>query len=238
MSSGIHERETAIAAADATCPRCGKPREPDHRYCLDCGLALPTVVGRIPELRRRWLRRVGWYPGDWVWISLLTLIVAAVGAAGAIAVTEHREGAKRNVFTAPTASVAVAEPTVVPTTPRTGDTSTLPSAPEPKSTGATAGTGSRNERLHWPADENGWTIVLVSYPKTTGRPSALATAARGAKSGLRQVGILDSGRYASLQPGYYVVFSGIYASKADADAGVGTARGAGFGGAYSRQIAR
>ena len=42
----------------------------------------------------------------------------------------------------------------------------------------------------------------------------------------------------SLQPGYFVVFSGIYASKADADAGVGTARGAGFGGAYSRQIAR
>jgi hypothetical protein len=125
----------------------------------------------------------------------------------------------------------------VPTTRATGDTSTLPIAPEPKTTGAAAA-GSRNGRLHWPTYENGWTIVLVSYPKTTGRPSALATAARGAKSGLRQVGILDSGLYASLQPGYYVVFSGIYASKTDADAGVGTARGAGFGGAYSRQIAR
>jgi hypothetical protein len=52
------------------------------------------------------------------------------------------------------------------------------------------------------------------------------------------VGVLDSSRYASLQPGYYVVFTGIYASKSDADAAVGTARQAGFGGAYSRQIAR
>jgi hypothetical protein len=204
---------------------------------LECGLALPVVEGTIPELRRRWLRRLGWYPGDWVWISLLTLLVAAAGAASAIAVSEHRESGQRNVFTAPTESVAVAAPTVVPTTRTPGDTSTLPIAPEPKTTGAAAA-GSRNGRLHWPANENGWTIVLVSYPKTTGRPSALATASRGVKSGLRQVGILDSGRYASLQPGYYVVFSGIYASKADADAGVGTARGAGFGGAYSRQIAR
>jgi hypothetical protein len=39
-------------------------------------------------------------------------------------------------------------------------------------------------------------------------------------------------------PGYYVVFTGIYGSKALADAAVSTARQAGFGGAYSRQIAR
>jgi hypothetical protein len=237
MSSRLDEREIAVAAADATCPRCGTRREADQRYCLECGLALPVVEGSIPELRRRWLRRIGWYPGDWVWISLLTLLVAAGGAASAIAVSEHRESSRGNVFTAPTESVAVTEPTVVPTTRAPGDTSTLPTAPEPK-TARSTGAGSRNGRLHWPANENGWTIVLVSYPKTNGRPSALATAARGAKSGLRQVGILDSGRFASLQPGYYVVFSGIYASKADADAGVGTARGAGFGGAYSRQIAR
>jgi hypothetical protein len=238
MPSATRERETAIAAADATCPRCGASREPDHRYCLDCGLALPGLAGPIPRLRRRWLRRLGWYPGDWVWISLPTLLLAVLGAAAAIAVSEHRESARGNVFTAPVDSIAVTEPTVVPTTRApTGDTSTLPTAPEPRSRGAAAG-GSRNGRLHWPANENGWTIVLVSYPRTNGRPAALATAARGAKAGLRQVGILDSGRFASLQPGYYVVFSGIYSSKADADAGVGTARGAGFGGAYSRQIAR
>jgi hypothetical protein len=50
--------------------------------------------------------------------------------------------------------------------------------------------------------------------------------------------VLDSSLYASLQPGYYVVFTGVYPAKADADAAVATARQAGFGGAYSRQIAR
>jgi len=52
------------------------------------------------------------------------------------------------------------------------------------------------------------------------------------------VGILDSSRYASLQPGYFVVFTGVYGSRNDADASVSTARQAGFAGAYSRQIAR
>jgi hypothetical protein len=96
----------------------------------------------------------------------------------------------------------------------------------------------KNGRFTWPASENGWTIVLVSYPKTNGRPAALQTATKAATAGLARVGILDSGRYPSLQPGYFVVFTGVYPSKADADAAVATARNAGFAGAYSRQIAR
>ena len=94
------------------------------------------------------------------------------------------------------------------------------------------------KRVSWPPNENGWTIVLVSYPKVSGIPTARATVDRAVKSNLRRVGILDSGNYASLQPGYFVVFTGIYASKVDADAAVGTVKQAGFGGAYSRQIAR
>ena len=110
------------------------------------------------------------------------------------------------------------------------DTSKLPRAPEP-TTAATPG------RTAWPAGESGWTIVLVSYPKTFGHDEALKTARRAAKAGLAQAGVIDSSRYASLQPGYYVVFAGIYGSKTDADAAVATARQAGFGGAYSREIA-
>jgi hypothetical protein len=236
----MDERETAIAAADRTCPRCGAAREPDQRYCLECGLVLPAVSGRLPSLRRRWIRRLGWYPGDWIWVSLLTLFVAALGAAAAIVLTRHVNADAGSVFTA-SAPVTVTEPAPVPTTtttPTTIDTSTLPTAPEPGTTAPVTPPGPKNGRIVWPKNENGWTIVLVSYPKTNGRPAALQTAAKGARSGLRQVGILDSSLYASLQPGYYVVFTGIYPSKSDADAAVTTARQAGFGGAYSRQIAR
>jgi hypothetical protein len=223
------ERQTAIAAADATCPRCGTARARGDRYCLACGLKLPVVDGAVPALRRRWLRRVGWYPGDWVWLSLASLVVAVGGAAAAIAVTSRDSDAKPVIYTAP-GKVAVAEPSGIPVRPRaTVNTRTLPKAPEPTVF---------PKRVSWPADENGWTIVLVSYPKVSGLPTARATVDRAVKANLRRVGIIDSGNYASLQPGYFVVFTGIYASKVDADAAVGTAKQAGFGGAYSRQIAR
>ena len=237
MTSTV-DREDAIAATDSTCPRCGARREPDQHYCLECGLELPPTTGRLPSLRRRWIRRFGWYPGDWVWMSLLTLLVAAAGAAAAIVLTENRESSQGPPFTATAGGVpTVTEPTVVPTAtaPRV-DTSTLPSAPEPGKKPAKRRVP--NGQLTWPANANGWTIVLVSYPKTTGLVAARSTAERAAKAGLRQVGVLDSSRYASLQPGYFVVFTGIYGARTDADAGVSTARQAGFGGAYSRQIAR
>ncbi|MFL5964334.1 MAG: zinc ribbon domain-containing protein [Gaiellaceae bacterium] len=231
------ERESAISAADGTCPRCGATREPDQRYCLECGLVLPEVTGRLPSLRRRWIRRLGWYPGDWIWVSLLTLLVAAAGAAVAIFLTRHANG-DGSVFTAPpVVSVTEAAPVPTATTPVTVDTTTLPTAPEPTTTPAKA-PGTKKGRFVWPRNRNGWTIVLVSYPKTNGRPSALQTADRAARAHLDQVGVLDSSLYASLQPGYYVVFTGVYPAKAEADAAVATARQAGFGGAYSRQIAR
>jgi hypothetical protein len=235
----MDERETAIAAAERTCPRCGAAREPDQRYCLECGLILPEVSGRLPSLRRRWIRRLGWYPGDWIWVSLLTLVVAGAGAASAIALTRQVNDAGPTFYRPPTA-VTVTEPGAVPTVTgaATVGTSTLPTAPEPTTTTSVKAPGAKNGRFAWPRNENGWTIVLVSYPKTNGRPSARQTADKAARSGLSQVGVLDSSLYASLQPGYYVVFTGVYPAKADADGAVATARQAGFGGAYSRQIAR
>jgi hypothetical protein len=235
----MEEREIAISAADRTCPRCGAAREPDQHYCLECGLVLPEVTGRLPSLRRRWIRRLGWYPGDWIWVSLLTLAVAAAGAASAIVLTRHVNAAG-STFYRPSTAVTVVEPGPVPTAtaPATVDTSTLPTAPEPTHTAPVTPPGPKNGRISWPSNENGWTIVLVSYPKTNGHAAAVQTADKGARSGLHQVGVLDSSLYASLQPGYYVVFTGIYPSKAEADAAVSTARQAGFGGAYSRQIAR
>ncbi len=233
-TSATSHRKFAIAATDGTCPRCGAARSADQNYCLECGDALPVVSGRLAAARRRWLARIGWYPGDWMWVSLGTLVVAAAGAAVAIAVSQHRHAHRG--FATVAGGVALRVPAVqVPTgqTPTTKvDTSKLPTAPEPGSPAA------GNGRTVWPANETGWTIVLVSYPKTFGHPQALDTAAKAAKKGLNQVGVVDSSKYASLQPGYYVVFTGIYGTRAEADAAVSTARQAGFPGAYSREIAR
>jgi hypothetical protein len=222
-------RRAAITGTDETCPRCGARRTTDQRYCLDCGLLLPEVEGRVAGLRRRWLRVLGWYPGDFVWAALLGLCVAAAGAAAAIVISERRADTGSQAFEAATAAIPVRAPAAVPPARLRAHAGKLPKAPEP---------GRRSGRLTWPRNANGWTIVLVSYPKATGRREALDTATRAARARLAQVGILDSGRFASLQPGYFVVFAGIYGSKTDADAAVATVRGAGFPGAYSRQIAR
>ena len=150
-TSATSHRKFAIAATDGTCPRCGAARSVDQNYCLECGDALPVVSGRLAAARRRWLARIGWYPGDWMWVSLGTLVVAAAGAAVAIAVSQHRDNTHRG-FETVAGGVALRVPAVeVPTgqTPTTKvDTSKLPTAPEPGSPAA------GNGRTVWPRERD------------------------------------------------------------------------------------
>ena len=76
----------------------------------------------------------------------------------------------------------------------------------------------------WPRTHRGWTIVLVSIPKVDGRDKAVAVAQAARTRGLRRVGVLDSSRFASLQPGYWMTFSGRYQSEADATGSLRRAR--------------
>jgi hypothetical protein len=89
---------------------------------------------------------------------------------------------------------------------------------------APAASGQRASRLlTWPR-RDGWTIVLRSVPKVEGRDEALAVAERGRRRRLRQVGILDSSLYPSAQPGYWLVFTGVYRSEAEATSSLRAAR--------------
>ncbi len=233
------KREAAIAATERRCPRCAAMRKPGQGYCVDCGLRLPRVTGRLASLRRGWLRRVGWYPGDWIWVSLPTLLVAVAGAAVAIALTEDSGANGGTTLVAASSRLPprgdVPQPTAA---------AELPSAPEPasgttKQAQAQESTRTKpNGRVTWPAATDGWTIVLISYPSTRGPSAPLATATRAAGLGLPEVGVLDSSDFSSLHPGYAIVFSGVYRSRADAEAALTSARATGFGRAYSREISR
>jgi hypothetical protein len=68
----------------------------------------------------------------------------------------------------------------------------------------------------WPRGKTAWTIALASVPKTDGRDRAVAVAQQARSEGLRRVGILDSSRYGSLRPGYWVVFTGVHESEPEA----------------------
>jgi hypothetical protein len=76
----------------------------------------------------------------------------------------------------------------------------------------------------WPRGREGWTIVLVSLPKRDGREEALDRARLARRRGLTGVGVLDSGRVAGLHPGYWVVFTGAYATEPEATSELRRAR--------------
>jgi len=206
-----------LSAGAGLCPRCDAPRTPEQRYCIDCGLRLPAARGPLAGFRRFWVRRLGWYPGDWALPAFAALLVAAAGAAAAVRLGQH-DGGGASTFVAATPPAAVARPG---SAAKTGpDRAALPA----------------NALIEWPAGLSGWTVVLLSLPRAAGEAAAQARAARAAKAELPEAGVLVSDRFASLHPGYFVIFTGVYASEAEAEAAVPTARSRGFGGAYVRPV--
>jgi len=192
------------------------------------------VLGRLSAA---WQHRFGWYPGDWFWRVALALVIAIAGTTAAIVLSDA--GAQNEPLVA-TQGGPVHAPTTVPETATVtlpsvstaaGPPST-PSTPPPPTTTAPA----PGALTSWPVGRTGFTVVLESIPSSSGRALAFARARAASRAGLPQVGVLDSGRYSSLHPGYFVVFSGIYSSQAQADAAQTTAAAKGFRVAYSRQI--
>ncbi|HEX6490062.1 MAG TPA: zinc ribbon domain-containing protein [Gaiellaceae bacterium] len=225
-------------ASEPRCPRCGTPHAPNQEYCLECGLRLPLeATGVVSRLSRAWRSRLGWYPGDWIWPSLLALVIAALAGSGAAAfVARDKRSAQYLTETSPVARVpsTIAPPTratpttaPLPTNPATTQQQPLPPPPAPRPT---------RSLKTWPAGQSGWTVVLQSLPTSNGRPFALAQARAAIQSGLGEVGILDSSHYSSLHPGYYVLFSGIYSSAAAANAAATAAQSHGYPRAYPRRI--
>lgn len=226
----------------SSCPRCGEPSQPGQEYCLECGQRLLPGSGAFGRLGAAWQRRFGWYPGDWIWPVLLFLVLAVAGAAAAIVLSDAGAGNSTIVATeggaphAPTTApptTTVALPSVPSGTP-TGPPST-PTAPPPATTTAPR----PGTLIPWPAGQSGYTVVLESIPASpSGRGLALNRARAASRAGLPEVGVLDSSRYSSLHPGYYVVFSGIYSSRGEADQAQSAASAKGFQAAYVRQITR
>jgi hypothetical protein len=225
--------------AEPGCPRCGAPHDPGQEYCLECGHRLQPAPGLVGRLSGAWQQRFGWYPGDWFWRVLLGLVIGIAGATAAIVLTDA--GAENTTIVAtqggpphtPTIAPETATVTLPSVSTAPGPPST-PSTPPPPTTTAPA----PGSLTAWPAGRSGFTVVLESIPSSAGRALALERARAASRAGLPEVGVLDSGRYSSLHPGYYVVFSGIYTSSGQAETARAAAAEKGFQLAYSREITR
>jgi hypothetical protein len=199
------------------CPRCGTATEPLQEYCLECGLRLRTP-GLVPALAQGWRRRLPWYPGDWIWPSLAALVVATLAASAAIVWTRDAESAASETLVGDTTPLPT---TTAPLEPTTAQAPTVPTTTTPTRTRPPA---QRRRLIEWPRGRSGWTLVLASLPTSSKREAALAKARQALGAGLPQVGVLESSRYSSLHPGYFVVFTGIYASEAEATSALARAR--------------
>lgn len=198
------EREAGgVDQVVASCPRCDGPLRADQDWCLNCGAAVTTHVAGAP----------GWRTP----IAIVGVVLALAAAALLVAFLEISDDAEQEVALAPTPTATVTpgatpagepEPGATPAPTATPGTNGTPEASDPDAPGAEPGaetppTGSVGE---WPAGRSAYTVILASETSRAAAERKAETFTSGGQS----VGILDSSQFASLRPGYHVVFSGQY----------------------------
>jgi hypothetical protein len=245
----------ADAAADERrCPRCTAPYEPLQEYCLECGQRL------VPLPSESYARTVVWSRESpiWLWIALLALLLVALaaGAIVALAATDDDEpaaAASSNADTIPvgpppTGTITVDPPSTIdstitiptdtfPTTSTFFPTTTFQTTTFPTGTTSTTTTGGGGTIMSWPSGRDGFTVVLKSTPVGEGRGPAESAGQQAINRGLPEVGILTSSDYSTLNPGFYVTFTGVYDSQNEAENALPRARSSGFPTAYVREVA-
>jgi hypothetical protein len=203
-------------AAGSACVACGAPLGVDQRYCLECGerrmpLSEFLLGSAPPGLAKRGEARTTFLP-DRPAVAAASptanglMLLAGVGVlmlAIGVGVLIGRAGAGQQ---------RAAAPQVI----------TLGSL----GTGATSAAGASPTQAtftgDWPAGSSGYTVELQTLPRAGTTPSAVAAAKLAAEAkGAKGVGALDSGEYASLRPGSYVIYAGIEQTKAAATKALG-----------------
>jgi len=217
------------------CPRCEAVVQPGQEYCLECGgrLRHERPSGPVERASAGVAERHPW-AGAWVLPALLGLAIAVLGTGAAIAISDDG-GEPSGVSTATGGSLTVTDSGSTLTAPEPPATTTVATTEPPPPTTTAPVPPVNPAAVSWPRTQRGWTIVLLSLPQTNGRSAAAAKATEARTGGLRQVGVLDSSRYASLHPGYYVVFTGVFDTEAEAASALQRARAV-FPAAYQREI--
>jgi hypothetical protein len=194
------------------CTECGSPLAADQRYCLNCG-------HRRTEARLPFMDVLADPPAGGGGAP------PAGGASAAGATPPGQPGRSVTPLAAVTAVsavvVALAAGVVIG---HQGD-GTKSSKPQVVSVagGGQAATGTSNAstggqfKSDWPNGKAGYTVQLRALRKT-GTPVAAVAAAKSAAQGkgAPSVGALDSDKYASLDGGNYVIYSGVFDKQGDA----------------------
>jgi hypothetical protein len=228
-------RDTASDAVEheqLACPRCSAQVDSHQEYCLECGLRLPR--DHHGALEHATDSSDGEPTGGWALPALVGLAVAVIGTAVALAISSAGD-TEAAVSTATGGSLTFTDTGETLTAPEPGTATGTTARPATPAARPPARPPRAPSRVVWPRERRGWTIVLHSFPQSDGLATANERAAEARKRGLRNVGVLDSSRFASLHPGYFVVFTGVFDSQAEASGALQRARAA-FPTAYQREI--
>jgi cell division septation protein DedD len=230
METPPPESTVPAGPPERRCPRCGSTLAPDQEWCLACGAAADTEVVEA----RGW--RVPLYLGGGLAaLAVLGVILAIVALSDR---KEEQPGQAANPSPSAVAPIPTTSAAPLPTTTAVPSVTAAPTetvAPEPTETVSpdptedpTTTTGSFPG---WTGADGDYTVILDS--STT--QSAAEDFAQQAQDAGHTVGILNSDEFSSLNSGYWVVFSGNYATEDEAESALDDLK-SDYSDAYIRQI--
>jgi hypothetical protein len=189
------------------CPECGSPLAADQRYCLECGSRRggqrvpfsemragrnqahgPAAAAAAPPTAR---------PGEWTPLAGIGLValIALILVAGVL-IGRGSGGSSDET------------PQVVRVDEGAGGREAV---------SQTASDSTGEFKSDWPAGKEGFTIELGVLTKDSATPADVSAAEEDATAkGAPDVGVLDSDAFESLPPGNYMVYSGEFDGRAEA----------------------
>jgi hypothetical protein len=184
------------------CPSCGAPLAADQRYCLSCGTRRgePRVSPAAAPAPAPGPEATAPPPGRPADVSPLAAVIgiALLGGMLLIGVLIGR-GASDEPAPAPVIQV--------------GDGATTTA-----SSSEGGGTATAAVTSEWPQGTDGFTIQLTTVTKDGATTETVDAAKQKAVTdGAADAAVLDSDLYASLPPGNYVVYSGVYTDRRSAE---------------------
>ncbi|HWF72123.1 MAG TPA: SPOR domain-containing protein [Solirubrobacteraceae bacterium] len=209
-----------LATGETACPQCSARLAPDQEWCLECGAGVKVRVRPAPDWR--------------VPAAIVAGVVVLVAVGFVIVLIALSNTADRSADPATTPATTTPATTTPATTTTPGTTTpgtTTPGTTTP-TTKAPATTPTSTPLATWPAGVSGYTVVLGVIPS---KSAATASAKKIAATGI-PAGVLYSSDYSSMRPGDWIVFSGTYTTRAQADTAAATAKTKGQPGAYAFSV--
>jgi len=208
------------------CPRCGSTLAPDQEWCLACGAAADTEIVEA----RGW--RVPLYlGGGLVALGVIGVVLAILALASQ---KEEQPGQAAN----PSPSAVAPLPTGAAPTATTPPLETITPVPSETATPAETVTPAPSPTVDagstfpgWTGQDGDYTVILKSSSSKSGAESF----AQDAQDAGHTVGVLNSDEFSSLNSGYWVVFSGTYATEDEAETALEDLK-SDYSDAYIRQI--